>query len=67
MNKNGIGAAVAEWSKVLLQSEEKINENQKIPGLHPSPGTFKKTFNSNNFQCCNPIERNEVTVASNTC
>ena len=35
------GGAVAEWSKALLK-REKINENQKIPGLPPGLGTFKK-------------------------
>ena len=35
------GGAVAEWSKALLK-REKINENQKIPGLPPDLGTFKK-------------------------
>ena len=33
------GGAVAEWSKALLK-REKINENQKIPGLPPGLGTF---------------------------
>ena len=28
-----VRGAVAVWSKALLQSEEKINKNQKIPGL----------------------------------
>ena len=35
------GGAVADWSKALLLSGEKINENQKNPGLSPSPGTSK--------------------------
>ena len=34
--------AVAEWSKALLKSEEKINKNKKILGSTPGPGTFKK-------------------------
>jgi hypothetical protein len=38
------GGAVAEWSKVLLW-REKINENQKIPGLPPGLGTFYKKTN----------------------
>ena len=27
-----LGGAIAEWSKALLE-REKINENQKVPGL----------------------------------
>ena len=38
------GGVVAEWSKALLQCEEKINENHKISGSTPGPGTFIKTF-----------------------
>ena len=30
-----LGGAVAEWSKALLQSEGKINKNQKILGSSP--------------------------------
>ena len=36
------GGAVAEWSMALLQSEEKINKNQKDLELAPTPGTFKE-------------------------
>ena len=33
--------AVAEWSKALLQSEDKINLNKKDPGFAPRPGYIK--------------------------
>ena len=33
------GGAVAEWSKAL-PLREKINENQKIPGLPPGLGNL---------------------------
>ena len=36
--------AVAEWSKALLQSEEKTNQNQKIPGSPPALAPLKKLF-----------------------
>ena len=36
------GGTVAEWSKALLRSEEKINEHQKILGVPPGPCTSKK-------------------------
>jgi hypothetical protein len=35
------GGAVAEWSKALLE-REKLNENQKIPGMPPDLGTLYK-------------------------
>ena len=40
------GVAVYDKSKAMLQSQEKINGNQKIPvSPSPSPGTFNKSFN----------------------
>ena len=35
------GGAIAEWSKALVQSKEKINENQKISGSPPRPDILK--------------------------
>ena len=39
------GAAVAEWSKALLE-EEKINENQKNSALPPGLGNLNKALRS---------------------
>ena len=33
------GGAVAKWSKALLENE-KVNENQKIPGSPPGLGNI---------------------------
>ena len=41
-NKDSKDGAVTEWSKALL-GREKINENQKIPGLSRSLGNLLKT------------------------
>ena len=46
--------AVAKWSKALL-SREKINEDQKIPGLPPPPARAKL---KKSFICL--IKRNEM-------
>ena len=39
LSSNILGGAVAEWSKVLLQREEKINKNHKFLDWPPGPGT----------------------------
>ena len=44
----GGGAPVAEWSKAL-QLREKINQNQKIPGLPPPPPRPGQPLEEENF------------------